>query len=136
MALCIPFPLWQLTSYVHQDRLCLQRSSLPSSCLSITRVSALLLYEVMPHGMNFCRLLAHSLYFLITDSLPVTALFSVDVPCFILLNNYFIIPLFLSCLHIDCWSFYIIQQLCGIILHTFDQYRVKHSYYLARNRHQ
>ena len=30
----------------------------------------------MPHGDNSCRLLAHSLYFLITDSLPVSALFN------------------------------------------------------------
>ena len=63
MALCIPIPLWQLTSYNHQDPLCRQRSSLPSSCLSITRVSALLLNGVMPHGDDFCRLLAHSLSF-------------------------------------------------------------------------
>ena len=63
MALCIPIPLWQLTSYVHQDHLCLQRSSLPSFCLSITRVSALLPYGVMPHGDNHGWLLAHSLYF-------------------------------------------------------------------------
>nr|DAR32076.1 MAG TPA: hypothetical protein [Caudoviricetes sp.] len=26
LSLCIPFPLWQLTSYIHQDHLCLQRS--------------------------------------------------------------------------------------------------------------
>ena len=26
LALCIPIPLWQLTSYIHQDHLCLQRS--------------------------------------------------------------------------------------------------------------
>ena len=63
MALCIPVPLWQLTSYVHQDLLCLQRSSLPSFCLSITRVSALLPYGVMPHGKYSCRLPAHSLSF-------------------------------------------------------------------------
>ena len=25
LALCIPIPLWQLTSYIHQDHLCLQR---------------------------------------------------------------------------------------------------------------
>ena len=44
MDLRIPIPLWQLTSYVHQAHLCLQRLSLPSFCLSITRVSALVLH--------------------------------------------------------------------------------------------
>lgn len=39
-------------------------SSLPSSCLSISRVSAQLLYRVMPSGQNSCRLLAHSLLIL------------------------------------------------------------------------
>ena len=63
LALCIPIPLWQLTSYIHQDHLCLQRSSLPSSCLSITRVSALLPNGVLPHGDDSCRLLAHSFSF-------------------------------------------------------------------------
>ena len=87
MALCIPIPLWQLTSYVHQDHLCLQRSSLPSFCLSITRVSALLLYGILPHGKYTCRLPAHSLCFLITDLLPVSALFPVDVIYYILLYS-------------------------------------------------
>ena len=43
--------------------------SLPSSRLSITRVSTQLSFGVFPHGVYFCRLLAHSL-FVITDCLP------------------------------------------------------------------
>ena len=54
-------------------------SLLLSSRLSITRVSAQLLYRVMPSGIYSCRLLAHSLYvLLLTFFLPATAL-SVDV---------------------------------------------------------
>lgn len=84
MALCIPILLWQLTSYVHQDQHCLQRSSLPSFCLSITRVSALLSNGIMSHGENSADYWL-ILCFLIIDSLPVSALFPVDVICYILL---------------------------------------------------
>lgn len=61
--------------------------NLPDNSLSITRVSALLLYGILPHGKYTCRLPAHSLCFLITDLLPVSALFPVDVICYILLYS-------------------------------------------------
>ena len=61
MALCMPRPLWQRTSYV-------QRGHTPTSFVPPvhTRVSAQLLEGVMPHGINSCRLLAHYLLSLIT----------------------------------------------------------------------
>lgn len=144
MALCIPIPLWQLTSYVHQDQLCRQRSSLPSFCLSITRVSALLPNGVMPHGENFCRLLAHSLYFLITDLLPVSALFPVDVICYILFDSvtlhvtvsYIVSFFFLSSLHIYARSFNVSQHFGRIILYTFCQHGIKDSNQFCCNCHQ
>lgn len=135
MALCIPIPLWQLTSYVHQDHLCLQRSSLPSFCLFITRVSALLLYGILPHGKYTCRLSAHSLCFLITDLLPVSALFPVDVICYILLYpatahltaSYIVSLSVYAAYIIYCRSFDISQHLCRIILPTFCQHGIKDS---------
>lgn len=144
MALCIPIPLWQLTSYVHQDHLCLQRSPLPSFCLSITRVSALLPNGVIPHGIYFCRLLAHSLYFLITDLLPVSALFPADVFCYILPCSVAptwqppaLFPFYcLNSLHIYCRSFDISQHLCRIILHFFYKHGIKYPDQFRCNCHQ
>ena len=56
-------------------------SQLPSSRLSITRVSAWLLVRVLPYGNYSCRLLAHSLYLLLlTCSVRSTSLhLSADV---------------------------------------------------------
>ena len=79
---CIPFPLWQRTSYVHQDH----------------PVSGVLTSFVLPihnQGVSYAPKRGHCpldkipadywliLCFLITDSLPVTALFPVDVTCYI-----------------------------------------------------
>ncbi len=64
MAFCVPFPLWQRTSRIYQDhRWFPAGSSLPSSRLPISGVSAQLSNRVMPYGEYSCRLLAHSMLF-------------------------------------------------------------------------
>lgn len=82
----------------------------------------------LPHGKYICQLSAHSLCFLITDLLPVSALFPANVICYILLylaTAHLTVSCFVSlCLY--CRSFDISQHLCQIILLTSYQHGIKY----------
>ena len=81
---------------------------------------------------------------LITDSLPVPALCSVDVICYILLCSVtahmtvstYSYLFFLLSLLINGWSFDITDHLLWIIIHTFCQHGIKDSQEFCCNCHK
>lgn len=151
MALCIPLP----SMAVNLPCLTGSLSQLPSFGISIIRVSAQLLYRVMPSGIYSCRLLAHSLYvllltFFLQQHFQWT--FSYCIPIFILpatvaglsIQAFFtqmLKPtticcfLIFLCCHYCFRPYDITQHLLTIIIYTFCQYRVEDPDQLARNRY-
>lgn len=82
--------------------------------------------------------------FLITDLLPVSALLSADVFCYILLCSVtahltascIVSFCFLRSLHIYCRPFDISKHLCRIIFYTFCKHSIKDSDQFRCNCHQ